>query len=125
MELSQLKDITLFTGRPGKDMTDERWQTIFQVLKLGVKQSPYRKMSRTYAKSILDSGYYYGDTSYISYCNFINDVLYTIRGNSTHAPTYDYCFFVYQIQDLLRFEYDSLRTRYIKEHECFEVWLEK
>lgn len=53
-----------------------------------------------------------------SYVDFICGVLETIRTGNV-----DYCFFIYQIEDLLKFEKDQLQSRWLPEEECFMVWL--
>lgn len=90
-------------------------------------QSTSRRMRCSHAKMVVngqtDESTYYGETQYSNYCSFINSILRTIRGSGGKPPQHDYCFFIYQITDLLRFEHDRLRTRWIPEYECFEVWL--
>lgn len=125
MKLEELQYVSLTAGRPDYNMTDEKWQQRFAVMRLMTKQSRLKRMSAS--KANLISGHkdseefaYHGETLYSTYCSFINGVLSTIRVNGRH----DYCYYIYQITDLLRFEHDRLRTKYLPESGCFEVWLD-
>ena len=62
-------------------------------------------------------GEYYGTTNYQEYCSFINDILSNIRSGQI-----DYVYYIYQITDLLKFHYDTLKTRYCDGY--WEVWLD-
>jgi hypothetical protein len=129
LKLNDLRQVNLGAGRPDANMTDAQWQQYFSLMKLMTSQGKTKRMRSEFAKFTVnghaeDSGYT-GDTSYVNYCKFINGVLSTIRGSSTELPQHDYCFFIYHITDLLRFEHDGLRTMWRPEYECFEVWLEK
>ena len=67
---------------------------------------------------------YSGETQYFRYRNYINDILCTIRSRH-HAV--DYCYYIYQIADLLKYE-PELKTRLDTTEESlpyFEVWLEQ
>lgn len=127
MELSNLRHVSLGAGKPDVNMTDEYWQQYFGILKAITTQSKNRRMKCSHAKTIVngkpDETVYHGETQYTNYCYFINSVLKTIRGYGKNPPQHDYCFFIYQIADLLRFEHDRLRTKWIPRYECFEVWL--
>lgn len=129
MKLEELQYVSLTAGRPDCNMTDEKWQQRFAVMRLMTKQTKLKRMS--VAKANLISGHkdsdefaYHGETLYSTYCSFINGVLSTIRGNGAESPKHDYCYYIYQITDLLKFEHDRLRTKYLPEYECFEVWLD-
>lgn len=128
MELNDLRLINLNAGKPDINMTDAVWQQYFSIMKLITKQGKSRRMKRSHVRSSIDKysdePVYLGETLYSNYCSFINSVLGTIRGSSNELPQHDYCFFIYQITDLLRFEHDKLKTKWHPEYECFEVWLE-
>ena len=61
---------------------------------------------------------YYGKTQYQYYCDFINGILKNIRRGEV-----DYCFYVYQIEELLKYEHDNLCAKYLDDDECFQVSL--
>ena len=63
---------------------------------------------------------YDGETVYQRYCRYINDVLSEIRKGN-----HDYCYYCYQIRDLLRFEHNRLRTKYYPDGQYVEVWLDR
>lgn len=129
MKLDDFRHVSLTTGKPDSDMTDAQWQEYFSIMKLMTKQGKEKKMKSSSAKLIVN-GYsseceYRGETSYARYCQFINSMLKTIRGNSSELPAHDYCFYIYQIADLLRFEHDNLKVVWRQNDKCFEVWLDK
>lgn len=104
-------------------MTDDEWQKYFEELRSNIKPYPKRYMETSYP--ILVNGYnginyfaYCGDTEWQYYCKFINSVLSTIRKGE-----FDFCYHIYQISDLLRFEHDRLKAVWLPEHQCFEVSL--
>lgn len=96
------------TKRPPKGYTNEQWQSDFIAIKSEVQKSR--------ASFIYDS--YYQVIPDRSYSDFINDILDIIRTGGT-----DYCFYVYQIADLLQYEYDDLCVDWIEGDECFQVSL--
>lgn len=111
-------------GRPSPFLTDDIWQQEFNKIKTFV--TPYRKNIRQLGgKFSKDTGNwnsetqgsYYGNTGWQSYCAYINDVLGCIRSGRT-----DYCYYISQIIDLLKFHLNDLRTRYCGGY--WEVWLE-
>ena len=53
------------------------------------------------------------------YAAFLSGILYTIR----HGEI-DYCYSPEHIADLLRFEKQSLRSRWLPKEKYFRVWLE-
>lgn len=72
-------------------------------------------------KDAVDMSYtYHGETMYQRYCDFINGILSTIRAGES-----DYCFYTYQIAELLRFENIRLRSEWMPRHGCFRVWIQK
>ena len=105
-------------------MTDEEWQEYFSELRDKIKPCSKKRMKTAY--SIWINGYkdityftYCGDTEWQYYCKFINSVLSAIRRGEN-----DYCYHIYQISDLLRFEHDRLKAVWLPNHQCFEVSLE-
>ena len=108
------------------EMTDEKWQQYFGEMKNEVKPflSKHKKMHYSdYEKK------YGGKVSPVScddyqqwimyYVAFINNILSNIRKGGV-----DFTYFGYHIIDLLCFEYDRLRTRYLPESQSVKVWLE-
>lgn len=131
MQASRLKEMNpsffrMGSGRPEPDLTDKEWQEEFAIRKLYI--TPYKsrivKLTSRYARetSLYDSeagGKYHGPTNWKQYCDYINSVLSAIRSGER-----DYCYYKYQIMDLLKFHYDTLRTRYCGDG-YWEVWLER
>ena len=58
---------------------------------------------------------YCGETQWNRYCEFINSVLKSIRSGEE-----DYCFYPYQIAELLRFE-QGLKAEYLPDSGCVKV----
>lgn len=125
-ELREMRLISNTNGRPSSTLTDEKWQKEFDIRKLFVKPaSGITKLGQNmqYSK---ETGYwneetmgtYHGTTNWQEYCSFINDMLRNIR-----AGQVDYCYFIYQIMDLLKFHYNDLKTKYCDGY--WEVWLER
>ena len=124
MELHEFKQVDLNAGCPPESMEDSQWQEYFGAMRLLVVPYGEKKMktngvefiengiSVNGRKSVRESQWYY-------YCQFINSILSSIRKGQT-----DFCFNIYHITELLKFERDRLRTRWIRENRCFEVWLE-
>lgn len=125
--LEQLREnriVSNTNGRPSSTLTDEKWQKEFQIQKQFI--TPYEKKVRFlrghYSAAMgtwneETQGTYHGQTNWQEYCSYINDILRNIRNGGT-----DYCYYLFQILDLLRFHYDELRTRYCDGY--WEVWLE-
>ena len=67
-------------------------------------------------------GKYCGATNWQDYCSYINDVLKNIREGQV-----DYLYFIFQIEELLRFHLQDLRTKYVPDGGCgyWKVWLER
>lgn len=124
-ELKEMKLISNTNGRPLSYLTDEKWQKEFSLRKMFI--TPYKKdvekLSGKYSK---ESGIwneelqstYHGCTNWQSYCSYINDILKNIRSGQV-----DYCYYIYQIEELVKFHYNTLRTRYRDGY--WEVWLER
>lgn len=128
MTLEELKELHLISntnGRPTSSMTDKKWQKEFNLQKLFITPHPKEvtKLKGKYSKESgiwneEAQGIYYGCTTWQSYCSYINDVLNNIR-----AGQIDYCYYIYQILDLLKFHFNDLRTKYCDGY--WEVWLER
>lgn len=126
-ELREMKLVSNTNGRPSSTLTDDKWQKELNIRKLFVKpvNKGITKLGQN-MKHSKETGYwneetmgtYHGTTNWQEYCSFINDVLRNIR-----AGQVDYCYYIYQIMDLLKFHYNNLRTRYCDGY--WEVWLEK
>lgn len=128
MTLEQLRELRLISntnGRPASSMTDEKWQKEFNLRKLFIKPHP-KEITKLKGQYLKESnkwneetqGIYYGCTSWQSYCSYINDILNNIRSGQV-----DYCYYIYQIMDVARFHFDTLRTKYCDGY--WEVWLER
>ena len=124
-ELREMKFISNTNGRPSSTLTNEKWQKEFNVRKMFVTPYPknIKKLGRKFSRESgmwndETMGTYHGVTGWQAYCNYINDVLNNIRSGQI-----DYCYFIFQIMDLLRFHYDDLRTKYRDGY--WEVWLER
>lgn len=123
-ELRELRLISNTNGRPTSSMTDEKWQKEFNLRKIFITPHPKEvtKLKGKYSKESgmwneETQGRYDGCTNWKSYCSYINDILNNIRSGQV-----DYCYYIYQILDLAKFHYNSLRTRYCDGY--WEVWLE-
>ena len=123
-ELRELRLVSNTNGRPTDFMTNEKWQKEFELRKLFI--TPYNKnITKLNGKFSKESGKwneetqgtYYGATNWHSYCSFVNSILDNIRSGQK-----DYCYYIYQILDLLKFHYNTLRTEY--KDGYWEVWLE-
>lgn len=124
-ELKRLKLISNTNGRPSSTLTDKKWQTEFELRRMFIQ--PYDENVKTLtSKYSIESdrwngevnGIYPGKTNWQEYCSYINDVLNTIRSNQV-----DYCYYIYQIEQLLRFHHRNLRTQYCDGY--WKVWLER
>lgn len=125
MKIEELQSISLTAKKPDKDMTDKEWQEYFGIMKTLTHQVKEKRMSCS-TSPILINGYsdnqftYQGDTQWTKYKEFINSILFAIR----HGEC-DYCFYIYHIAELLRYEHDKLRTKWLPDDNCFQVWLNK
>lgn len=122
-ELREMKLVSNTNGRPSSTLTDDKWQKEFNIRKLFVTPTNLKKMQGKYSKesgvwNVETQGEYHGITNWQSYCSYINDILSNIRVGQV-----DYCYYIYQIMDLLKFHYNDLRTKYCDGY--WEVWLEK
>lgn len=125
-ELRKYRHISNSNGRPGSRLTDETWQKEFEIRKMFVtpyKNGSTKKLSGAQYQKCGNwneerDGVYQGATNWQEYCAYINDVLQNIRTGKV-----DYCYYIFQITDLLKFHYDDLQTRYCDGY--WEVWLDK
>ena len=124
-ELRELRLISNTNGRPTSAMTDEKWQKEFNLRKMFIMPYPkdIKKLKGQYSKepgmwNEETQGTYHGCTNWQSYCSYINDILSNIRSGQV-----DYCYYIYQILDLAKFHYNTLKTKYCDGY--WEVWLER
>lgn len=124
-ELREMKIISNTDGRPPYDLTDEKWQKEFKVRKMFITPYPknYKKLGGRYSKESglwndETQGNYDGPTNHQINCSHINDILCNIRSGQV-----DYCYYIYNIMELAKFHYNSLRTKYCDGY--WEVWLER
>lgn len=128
MTLEELKELRLISntnGRPTSFMTDEKWQKEFNLRKMFITPHP-KEIKKLKGKCSMESGMwneeaqgkYDGCTSWQSYCSYINDILNNIRSGQV-----DYCYYIYQILDIAKFHYNTLKTKYCNGY--WEVWLER
>ena len=124
MKIEDLKNINLGKGKPNPNMDNTQWQEYFNFMKLSIQQSK-DKYIRFNSCPIIVNSYindnqfmYQGETQWSTYRAFINNALKTIRSGE-----YDYCYYIYQIADLLKYEHDNLVTLWLPEYKCFQVWL--
>ena len=102
--------------RPPKEYTNKEWLSDFENLKRTVIPAQEDRM-----RVIPDTssyGSYYGKTQYQNYCSFINNILRNIRRGEI-----DYCYYIYQIIDLLKFEKERLGVQWLQSERCFRVSL--
>ena len=123
MDLTTLHTLTLSRstqGRPSSTLTDKAWQQELAIRKLFI--TPHKNMKRLsggfFREDKINVKEYRGVSNWQSYCAYINDVLKNIR-----AGKIDWCYFDFQILDLLKFHYNDLSTRYCEGY--WEVWLER
>ena len=113
------KYISSTTGRPSKNMSDELWQETFKVLQTMTIPIRDTRMRKPVGSKDYYSGDYKGMTQFQQYCSYINDILKVIRSGET-----DYCHYIYQIEDLLKYERSTLKTEYLPADQCWAVWLQ-
>lgn len=114
-------------GRPVSSLTDEKWQKEFAIRKALIPEDVGKNIGKRLKASMSTEplkwneetqGTYHGTTNWQQYCAFINDILRNIESGQI-----DYCYFIYQILDLLKFHRNDLKTKYINGY--WEVWLDK
>jgi len=118
LTIVDLQEIDINAKCPPANMTDEEWQGRFRAMRLLIEPSEQETALQDRPHDTPSESIYYGDTIWQQYCKFVNSILTSIRNGET-----DYCFYIYQVADLLRFEHDRLETRWVPEYQCFEVWL--
>ena len=104
--------------RLSDNMTDTEWQQFFAQMKSDIKPIGKKYMTKPGLSPIKDGTEYHGETSACRYRQFINNILQAIR-----CDEFDYCFYIYQIRDLLRHE-PNLQSRYLPYWDCFQVWID-
>lgn len=121
-ELEELRVVSSSTGRPSDSMTDEKWQLEFKIRKHFIE--PYNFKSKRLYRINCPITWDKNITNWQNYCWYINDVLKNIE-----AGGHDYCYYLYQVIELLKFYPDNLKTKYCKfndnedEGGYWEVWL--
>ena len=101
--------------RLSNNMTDEEWQKVFTQMKTDIKPTGEKYMTKPGTTPIKEGDEYRGETTAVRYKQFINSILRTIRQGDT-----DYCFYIYQIRDLLRYE-PQLKAKWLPTSDCFCV----
>lgn len=91
--------------KPPQGYTNKEWQDDFEKLKLEAQSED--SLTLPNSSCGLDN----------SYDDFLYSVLYTIR----HGRI-DYCYYIYQIVDLLKYE-KNLQSRWLEKEQQFRVWL--
>lgn len=124
-ELREMKLVSNTNGRPTENLTDKKWQKEFLLRKLFIipHNQDIKKLGGKYSK---ESGLWNSETNtsydgcnnWQQYCSYINDVLNNIRSGQVEC-----CYYIYQIIDLIKFHYKTLRTKYCNGY--WEVWLER
>lgn len=105
------------TGRPPKNYSNSQWQKDFLFLKEKVNKSIF---GDTPVKEVTDIYTCFGrnQINKYYYCSYINDILLNIRSGEI-----DYCYYIYQISELLKYEHDNLKTKWLDKEKCFLVYL--
>lgn len=103
-------------GLPAENMTDKEWQEKFELLKLYVNPH-HESMKFLGGKYSRKTDSPENITNWQNYCWFINDVLREMR-----AGKHDYCYYGYQVIELLRFHPNDLCTKFCDGY--WEVWLD-
>ena len=124
-DLREARLISNTDGRPVSSLTDEKWQKEFEIRKLFAKPySDTQKVVEVYLSkddlppTIDDTKYScYKEARQDGYYSFIKDILSNISNGST-----DYCYYIYQIMELLKFYPHNLKTKYCDGY--WEVWLD-
>lgn len=114
---------SLTSARPSDLMTNQEWQQKFELLKHMTRgRDSVRKFGTEETGRWMEElhGTYYGATNWQQYCAFINDILARIRKGYL-----EYCYYSYQIADLLQCENAKLKTKYCPREQYWIVWLEK
>lgn len=107
-----------YLRKPPKGYTNSQWQEDFEFLKLVIVPDEYKQSLLSNQSNYND--YHGGYFQYQYYATFIKDVLSNIRSGNV-----DYCYYIYQISDLLLFEHERLVAEWLPEFECFKIHLNK
>lgn len=108
------------SGRPSTLMTDQQWQHRFELMRAITQISKNKKLTHMPDPRNLSGDRYCGDTMYHYFKIFINDVLEQIR-----LGHHEYCYYTYQIQELLKYENSRLMSKYHPQDQLWEVWLRR
>lgn len=114
-----MEKISAKTGIPPKGYTDVQWQKDFIKIRETIQPSSLNRMRVVYEPTNF-KGTYHGKTQNQYYCETINDILSNIRKGES-----DYCFYIYQIAELLRYEHDRLKAVWKEEERCFKLSINK
>lgn len=93
------------TKKPPIGYTNKQWQSDFLTIKSSVAKFNHNHMLDSSCQIIPDR----------DYADYINNILDNIRVGQS-----DYCFYVYQVADLLRYEH-NLCVDWLEREECFKV----
>lgn len=93
------------TGSPPSDYTNEQWQRDLAELRIRIIPSMVKNMPDE-------------PTGDQIYCEFINSILFNLRRGNI-----DYCFYIYHIADLLKYEHDRLQALWLEKERCFRLSL--
>jgi len=120
MKLEELQQMGAAAKGLPSGTTDDEWQEAFKVLKYLVSPSGKRRMELPKSYCLVNGTKvsFQEETQWTRYCEFINSILNTIRQGEV-----DYCYYIYQIKELLKYEHDNLAVTYLPEDECFCVSL--
>lgn len=99
--------------RPKAELTDESWQVEFELRRKFIKDHPQDKTR-------LKTNDFEGLTLNSFYVEFINDSLKELKAGETI-----YCYYIYQIEELLKFHKNTLKTKYMPMYGCWAAWLGK
>ena len=113
-----MKIINEKTGKPPKGYTNSQWQKDFANIREVVEPSKFDKMRKIREIPVVNTRYH-GRTQYQNYCNFINDILLSIRNGEP-----DYCYYIYQVAELLKYEHSRLKAEWMEEYRCFKISLQ-
>lgn len=121
-ELREMNLISNTNGRPSSTLTDEKWQKEFEIYRYLTVPTDKQRFGGKHSRELgirSESAIteYKGATNWQQYCAFINDVLDSLR-----SGLHDYCYYIYQIQDLLKFYPNMLCSKYCDGY--WEVWLD-
>ena len=112
-DLKKMKLLHNSDNRPSKVLTDESWQVEFELRRRFVQSYPGDKKR-------LKTNDYEGMSLNSFYVEFINDSLKELKAGETI-----YCYYIYQIEELLKFHKNTLKTKYMPMYGCWAAWLGK